>query len=84
MAFTDRFISVPIQAYSIKHEELYGEKEYFDSYEKLDPMDISSYFESVTDDIYCTQVYLKSGHSFLANLNIVEFEKLLNNFPQLK
>jgi hypothetical protein len=79
MAFTDRFIQVPIQAYSLKHEELYGEKEYFDSYEKFDPTDISSYFESVTDDVRCTQVYLKSGHSFLANCSVEKFEKLLNS-----
>lgn len=78
MPFTDKFIRIPIQAYSIKHEELYGDKEYFDSYEMIDPEDISSYFESITDDERCTQVYLKSGHSFLANCSIEKFEKILN------
>lgn len=78
--FTDRFIRVPIEAYSQKDADIMGEKRYFDSYEMFDPTDISSYFESISDDVRCTQLHLKSGHHFLVNLNIEKFEKLLNSW----
>lgn len=83
--FIDRFIELPIRLVNRKDEQLLGEGnvDSYESYEKLLPMEISSYHPTtdyeVCGDKELTQCYLKGGRNFMAYLSISEFEKILNN-----
>lgn len=81
MAFTDRFIRVPIKVYSIRQKELTGKEICEDSYEMINPFDISRYrpsFDSDYTENECVSISFKDGDKTLAYLSIREFEKLLN------
>jgi hypothetical protein len=84
MPFTDRFIKVPIRSYDSKNAKLMGKEEYFPNHEMILPDEICSYFPSrdTDEDKEVTQVYMKSGHSFLIYLSIEKFEKLLNEHAE--
>ena len=79
--FTDRFIKVPVRIYDTNHKDLTGEEVLEDSWEKINPLEISNYRPAYpNEDEYfkCTNVVLKNGEPILVYLNIKEFEKLLN------
>ena len=81
MAYTDRFLKVPIDIYSISEEEIMGKKTYSESWNKFNPMDISCYFPSFDKDNEkeFTHVELKNGSHILVKLFPADFEKLLND-----
>lgn len=83
MAFTDRFIKVPIRVYDKKHKELTGEEISEDEFMKINPFEIVSYRTTVDDlqpDIPITCIKEKNGDTTLVYLHLDEFEKLLNEF----
>lgn len=77
--FTDRFITVPIKTFDVKHKEMTGEEITTNSYTKFNPFDIASYRPVVDEKENCVKVSLKCGDGFYAYLHIKEFEKLLND-----
>lgn len=80
--FTDRFIKVPIHAYSRKEQELTGNAEDYDSWYKFLPFELSNYRPSRDEnwsDKEITQINLKNGDSTLVYLSPADFEKLLND-----
>lgn len=82
--FTDRFIKVPIRLYDARQKELMGAACEFDSSEKLDPNEIAAYHVSFEErdgnnQFECTQIYMKSGYTFLVHMTPARFEKLLND-----
>ena len=81
MSFTDRFIEVPIHAYSVKEERLTGKAKDFESWLKFLPFELSNYKPSVDEDepdIEITHIVLKNSYSCLVYLSPEEFERLLN------
>jgi hypothetical protein len=82
MSFTDRFLTVPIKTYNVKHKELTGEEELEDAVMKFNPFEITNYYPVNADDsdseLSCTRVVLKNGDSTVVYLRMAEFEKLLN------
>lgn len=83
--FTDRFIKVPTKEYNTKHKELTGQEILEDSFEKINPLDISSYRPASTDeepDMIYVSISLKNGKSMIVYLSIEEFEDLMNNRDQ--
>lgn len=83
MAFTDRFIKVPIKVFSTREKELTGKENACDTWMKIYPFEIASYrpcfAEEYVDDADATIVVLKSGDSTTVYLTPDEFEKLLND-----
>jgi hypothetical protein len=82
MSFTDRFIKVPIHAYSRREEELTGNAKDFDSWLKLLPFELSNYkpsYDEQEPDIEITHIMLKNGEGCLVYLSPEAFEKLLND-----
>ncbi len=82
MAFTDRFIKIPIKVYDRKSADLTGKPDYEDSVMKINPFEISHYKPSNdtdNDDKGCVYVTMKQGDGFFVYLTMAEFEKLLNN-----
>ncbi len=82
--FTDRFIMVPVELYSI-NAELIGYNE--DSKTntvlvRINPLDISIYREYSEGGLLTgeTTVILKNGENFIIHMPINEFENLLNHF----
>lgn len=78
--FTDRFIKIPTQIYNTKQAELTGKEEYYDSFSKINPLDLSEYYQSTSDEREVVQLYLKNGRSFCAEMTFDEFENLLNSW----
>ena len=81
-----RFVKVPVILYDIKQAEIIGYNK--DSaedtgYMMIDPFDISYYRASQSDDKGDewdnTLIWFKNGESWHANLEISQFENLLNN-----
>ena len=86
MKWTDRFIKVPTKEYNVKHKELTGHEILRDSFENINPLDISSYRPACTDeepDMKYVTISLKNGNSTLAYLSIEQFEDLMNNRDQI-
>lgn len=83
MSFTDRFIKLPIRIFNVKQKELTGKEDLEDSYIKINPLDISSYRPSYTDDdnaLDHTTIETKSGDTTTICLTIDEFETAINDF----
>lgn len=84
MAFTDRFLKIPIQVYDRKLKETAGIDESEESWMKFNPMEISNYRPSYDSaDEAQTEIVsmtLKNGDTTLVYLSMTEFEKLLNNW----
>lgn len=79
--FTDRFIKIPIKVYNVKEKELTNNENCYDSYEQINPFEISSYrpsFDSDYTEKECVSISFKNGSQTLAYLSVKEFEKLLN------
>jgi len=84
--FTDRFIKVPVQIYSVKNAELTGKRELESSWIKFLPFELSDYGPTADDDddvMDKTGIHLKSGHYFTAFIKVEEFEKLLNDHSNI-
>ena len=82
MAFTDRFLKVPIKIYDRAQAEVMGKAEYEDSWMKINPFEISHYKpteDKENDNQICTYVMMKQGDGFFVYLSPDEFEKLLNS-----
>jgi len=82
MAFTDRFIKIPIKIYDRKEAEITNNPVYEDSWMKINPFEISDYkptFDKDNDNVECTYCSLKNGNGMYVYLSITEFEKLLND-----
>lgn len=92
MAFTDRFLKVPIYLFDSKEQEISG-KEYHElnnvkTFVRINPFEISSYRQTFAkengdvsfgeDTLNWTIIELKSGEDYTALMPIHEFEKLLN------
>jgi len=81
MAFTDRFLKVPIKVYNIENAELTGKKEYSDSYIKINPFEIISYKPTNDDENdveNCVFITFKNGDGLFIYMGFEEFENLLN------
>lgn len=80
MAFTDRFITLPIKVYDRKQAELTGHEDYEDSFIKINPFEISQYKPSTDGDEWgeCVHLVMKGGDDFNVYLTIEEFETALN------
>lgn len=81
MAFTDRFIKLPIKVYSEKEKSLTGNTTYQDSYVKISPFEIAGYrpqVDEANDIDECVNVSLKNGESFNVYLTVKEFEYYVN------
>lgn len=81
MAFTDRFVKLPIKIYSESQKELTGKATYEDNYTNVLPLEICSYRPQVDDENgvdECTHVSLKNGESFNVYMTIAEFEAYIN------
>lgn len=90
MAFSDRFMKVPIFMINAKADELMGK----DSGEgdmarcimKINPRRIETYSETIPqkdfdpDNKIWTNVVMESGDSFIVRITLDKFEELLNNF----
>lgn len=86
MAFTDRYIQLPIKVYDTEQASLTGQAEYFDSFMKVLPFEISNYKPMIDDDnndVECVSVQLKNGERFYAYLTFYQFEELLNKHNAL-
>lgn len=86
MAFTDRFISLPIQVYDRKAKELMDRDESEDSIVKINPMEIAAYRPSYDaddpDKKEIVSMRLKCGDNYLVYMTMEDFEKHLNNFSK--
>lgn len=85
MAFTDRFIQLPIKVYDTAEADLTGKAEYFDSFMKILPLEISNYkpmIDEDNNDVECVSVYMKNGEKFYTYLTMTQFEELLNKHIQ--
>ena len=79
MAFTDRFIKVPVKVYDTKTKELTGEEgELTHSWEKINPFEIQSYRPNVEDEKEII-VSVRNRDPFTVYLSVEAFEKLLND-----
>lgn len=93
MAFTDRFLKIPVKIYDVKENELTNKADYeceqLDTYRRLLPMQIESYGPTIPGSInfeegnqIITTITMKSGETFLAFIECRQFEKLLNDFDK--
>lgn len=83
MAFTDRFIKVPILVHNKQEQELTGKAQDYESWYKFLPFELAAYRPTFTidePDIEVTQVILKNGDTTLIELPVFEFEKAINLF----
>lgn len=81
MAFTDRFLKIPIKIFDRKEAELTNNPVYEDSWMKINPFEISDYKPTLDKDnenIECTYLSLKNGIGMFVYLTTGEFETLLN------
>lgn len=81
MSFTDRFLQLPIKVFDKREADLTGHTEYFDSFIKILPFEISSYKpmeDEDNNDVECVSVTLKNGENFYVYLTFYQFEELLN------
>ena len=82
MAFTDRYIKVPIKVFDRKLQEMTGQSEDEDSYMMINPFDIVSYRPSFDKDDEdrneLTDIVDKTGDRTLVYLSVEQFESLLN------
>ena len=81
MAFTDRFLKIPIKIFDRKEAEITNNPVYEDSWMKINPFEISDYkltFDKENDNQECTYLSMKNGSGMYVYLTIEEFENLLN------
>lgn len=89
--FTDRYMAVPIQLYNSKESDITGKEahecENIQTYAKINPFDIEYYRPGIIDELEfeeknmeITSVYFRSGESLTVFMDIISFEKQLNNF----
>lgn len=87
--FTDNFLELPFTTYDGKTQEITGAKiadvDKITQKIKIDIFQIESYEEAIPathgfgeENLIATSVNMKSFHTFLVNMNISEFEKLVN------
>ena len=83
MAFTDRFIKVPIKVFSVTQKELTGKEVCTDVWFKFNPFEIQSYRPCTNDDYAedgeAIVLVLKTGDTTVVYLTPDEFETLLND-----
>lgn len=80
--FTDKFIKFPVKEFNIKREELTGKEDRRDTFEKIDPFQISNYRASIDEDFgeeECVSLTLKNGYNCFIYLSLKEFERILNS-----
>ena len=81
MAFTDRFLKVPIIIYDIEIKELTGDEQTEESWMKFLPLDLATYRPTYSNDapeVEHVSIMLKCGDTAVVLLSITEFENLLN------
>lgn len=82
MAFTDRFVKLPIKEYNEKEKELTGHATYSDNYVNILPLEVCAYRPLPDDENgvdECVSVTLRTGERFNVYMTIDEFESTLNN-----
>jgi hypothetical protein len=85
MAFTDRFLKIPIEVFNIKEKDLTGKENCIVSYTKILPFEIAEYrptYDADNTDVELTSIALKNGDRFCCVLTVKEFEKLIDGFVQ--
>lgn len=85
MAFTDRFIRVPIHVFDKKIQELTGQAPDIETWCAFNPMELSNYKPSYDEgepEVEITHMTLKNGYGALVYLPPAEFEKLLNDYQK--
>lgn len=91
MAFTDRFISIPIIVFDILEQELTDKPENecssFQTFRKINPMRIESYQPAIPRDLdfdksnlTTTSIIMYSGERVMAFMTCEELEELPNKF----
>lgn len=81
MAFTDRFIKVPIGVYDVALKEMTGNENTEESWMKFLPFELATYRPTYsTDDkpLEWVSMTLKCGDVSLVHLSVKEFEDLIN------
>ncbi len=81
MAFTDRFIKVPIGVYDVETKNLTGKEDTVDSWMKFLPFEIATYRPTYSVDDPETEyvnLVLKCGDVSVVHLTVKEFEDLIN------
>jgi len=86
MAFTDRYIKLPVKIVDRKMQEMIGDTESEDSFIMINPFEILKYRPSWDNDdkdqSEITCMTDKNGDTTLIYLTIAEFEKVLNEFQR--
>lgn len=83
MSFTDKFISIKVPVYDRANAEMIGYNDKTSAGEviyKINPFEISHYREAYSSGKESNEILLqlKNGDSFQVNMNLTDFEKLLN------
>jgi hypothetical protein len=81
--FTQRFVKLPIKLYDVDHKELTGAEITKDTYQCINPFEISAYRPSDENEGICTHVTFKNGEHMLIYLHISDFEKTLNDHMKI-
>lgn len=84
MAFTDRFVAIPVQIYTVAEQDVLGDNapcSLVTSY--VLPLEISEFYGYDWEDgegeiTGKTMIYMKSGKSFSAMISLEEFVKRVN------
>ena len=85
MAFTDRFLKLPIMIQSVSEMELIGKTTCYPSWQKINPFEISYYKPTVDSDFgeeTIVNVTMKTGNNFNVYLHPDQFEYKLNKWAE--
>lgn len=83
MAFTDRFIKLPVDLYNVERAKVIGynsDSNEGETYIKVNPLDISFYGPGIddNDDLKHTLIHFKSGDAIHIKISTKQFEDMLN------
>lgn len=77
MSYSDRFVKFPATL-ELK-SDLGLETEDFESYIKINLLEVAYYFPECGEETKMTIITMKSGKSISVNLTVEEFEKIAND-----
>lgn len=77
--FSRRFVKLPIKTFDKEHLELTGEELTKDTYEMVNPFNITSYRPSDENNGKAVHLTFKDGTTLLVYLSIQTFEKIMND-----
>ena len=85
MAFTDRFLRLPIMVQSVSEMHLTGKTTCYPSWQKVNPFEISHYKPTVDSDFgeeTIINITMKTGNNFNVYLHPDQFEYKLNKWAE--